>query len=103
MAAIKAMGGKCVRCGFADARALQFDHVEACGKARKGTLDICYDVLHGEAGGWIQLLCANCNWIKRWEAAEVPLRGQVQASPRKAGARRQQRVRLTHRIDGGNA
>lgn len=87
-AAIKALGGRCKFCGFDDARALQFDHIEACGSARKGTMEICYDIVHGETGGRIQLLCANCNWIKRWEQAEVPLRGPVQRAPRVLKPRR---------------
>lgn len=93
-AAVAAMGGVCCRCGFCDARALQIDHVTACGSKRIGTLDVCYQVLRGENLGAYQLLCANCNWIKRHEADEVPLRGAAPraARLRKRGYRQKPRV-----------
>lgn len=74
-AVIAVMGGCCVRCGFSDPRALQIDHIYGGGAQErkslmanaalyraivKDTIDMsCY-----------QLLCANCNWIKRDENKE---------------------------------
>jgi len=68
-AALEKLGGKCSRCGFTDSRALQIDHVNGGGKK---------EILRGWR--WIkkivtdptgyQLLCANCNWIKRHERGE---------------------------------
>ena len=77
-AMLAAMGGKCARCGFADERALQVDHVHGSGlrelKGRSGGPHTYYtkvlaSVLADE--GKYQLLCANCNWIKRAERREV--------------------------------
>lgn len=74
--ALAALGGICARCGFSDRRALQIDH-----KSGGGSKDI-------KARGWnrryqeiikdpgaallkLQVLCANCNWIKRDENHET--------------------------------
>jgi hypothetical protein len=94
-AAVSAMGGACRQCGFSDARALQIDHVTTCGaSSRNATLVICYEVLRGENLDAYQLLCANCNWIKRYEADEVPLRGPSPRAPRerKRGYKHKPRV-----------
>lgn len=67
---LRALGGKCVRCGFDDPRALQIDHVKGGGcnapfrEYRKAVKII------GALPGVYQLLCANCNWIKRAERNE---------------------------------
>ena|ERR1035437_270351 len=80
-AALSALGGKCIRCGFADSRALQIDHVWGGGLAelrvfgqhqsgyygRGGYLEHVIQEVHS---GKYQLLCANCNWIKRSELRE---------------------------------
>lgn len=76
MEALDLLGGPlCKRCGFADIRALQIDHVNGGG------------VKEHRAVGWghgvnrlviadsdrllkYQVLCANCNWIKRFENKE---------------------------------
>lgn len=65
------LGGKCARCGFSDVRALQVDHVNGDGwkQKRLDPLDIYVDVLRKNGAGY-QLLCANCNWIKRHENRE---------------------------------
>lgn len=79
------MGGKCKICGFADFRALQIDHVKGDGCIdRKERLKL-YKPLGGERRegfyrtvsksidnneNRFQLLCANCNWIKRVENRE---------------------------------
>ena len=79
----------CVRCGFSDTRALQIDHVQGDGfrERRAASIDFYLKVLtslqHGEQR--YQVLCANCNWIKRdedvtlaqmWKASTVPLEPQ---------------------------
>lgn len=75
-ATIEALGGKCVRCGFDDARALQIDHINGGGSKErkerkyKGAFNkhVLESFLEGEER--YQLLCANCNWIKREENDE---------------------------------
>jgi len=68
------LGEKCCRCGFSDSRALQIDHKNGGGSRE------------WKARGWkhlrtilenlndYQILCANCNWIKRHERGEVNTR-----------------------------
>lgn len=71
--AIAAFGGKCQKCGFADPRALQFDHKitgEGTALAKHGTKPSYYRRLMANKHH-IQLLCANCNWIKRYENGEL--------------------------------
>lgn len=75
-AVIEALGGKCVRCGFIDIRALQIDHINGGGSRErkeikfKGAFNkhVLRSFLKGE--NKYQLLCANCNWIKRFENNE---------------------------------
>jgi hypothetical protein len=72
---LKRLGGKC-KCGFTDPRALQIDHVNGGGAADKRGkgLDTYYrHVLDKIAAGSrdYQILCANCNWIKRAERGEA--------------------------------
>jgi hypothetical protein len=73
------LGGKCVRCGFTDPRALQIDHVRGDGwqeprvgtQRRKGGGGApYYRRVVADTTGRYQLLCANCNWIKRVENKE---------------------------------
>jgi hypothetical protein len=74
VAVIAYLGGECVRCGFSDWRALQIDHVFDDGHAERARLGpswygkIVRCILAGKGNGRYQLLCANCNWIKRFEA-----------------------------------
>ena len=74
-ASIAALGGKCIRCGFDDYRALQFDHVNSDGhlyRNARGSTSTYKSIAEGNYGGpEIQLLCSNCNWIKRCELGEV--------------------------------
>ena len=71
------LGEKCCRCGFNDPRALQFDHISGGGvRERKRTGNKRYHyrkILREMAQGVyrIQVLCANCNWIKRYENDET--------------------------------
>lgn len=77
LATLAALGGKCVRCGFDDYRALQIDHINGEGnKERKQSSaytgyqrKVLESFLRGE--NKYQLLCSNCNWIKRSENNEV--------------------------------
>ena len=76
-------GGQCAQCGYSDPRALQFDHVNGNGHyerkydysaatpSRASTENIARRVLDRIRRGELQLLCANCNWIKRVERNEV--------------------------------
>lgn len=76
-AALEAFGNKCNKCGFADKRALQIDHVSGNGnKERKETINVATfyrNVLKSflDNENKYQLLCANCNWIKRYENNEL--------------------------------
>lgn len=67
-AVIELLGGHCIQCGFSDVRALQVDHIHGGGtRERKNGISnsrlLMLDVMKTE--GKYQLLCANCNWIKR--------------------------------------
>lgn len=68
------LGGKCFRCPFSDERALQIDHVNGGGakeiREMKGIYykSVLKSVMNQE--GKYQILCANCNWIKRAENQE---------------------------------
>jgi hypothetical protein len=73
---IKLLGGKCVRCGFIDFRALQIDHVNGNGREHSKRYRNAYgmyramykEILNGSKE--YQCLCSNCNWIKRAENKE---------------------------------
>lgn len=72
---IALLGGKCSRCPFSDSRALQVDHINGGGaKERRtpgtrGSNGVTLKILSGHTDGY-QLLCANCNWVKRIENRE---------------------------------
>lgn len=70
------LGHTCSRCPFSDKRALQIDHIYGGGNQehKKIKNHICFlnKVLADEEGLY-QILCANCNWIKRHENDENPL------------------------------
>lgn len=60
-------GRKCKRCGFSDERVLQIDHVNGDGaKDLDKWAQFLRKVLNAPDGQY-QVLCANCNWIKRIE------------------------------------
>lgn len=74
---IQMLGGKCSACGFDDYRALQIDHVFSDGAKHRAKFkgqnksyykDIEKSINAGE--GKYQVLCANCNWIKKYEMNE---------------------------------
>jgi hypothetical protein len=73
---IKKLGGRCCRCGYEDYRALQVDHVKGDGRtkmvnlgARGSDPHYLHKVLK-DTSGEFQLLCSNCNQIKRYEFSE---------------------------------
>ena len=72
---LAALGGKCARCSFADRRALQVDHVDGGGLRelrhyKNRQYSYYLNIIHEAGSGKYQLLCANCNWIKRAERKE---------------------------------
>lgn len=62
------LGGKCIQCGFADYRALQVDHINGGGHAERKLqgydVNIVFRNVRDNRDKY-QLLCANCNVIKR--------------------------------------
>lgn len=70
---IEKLGGSCRKCGFTDIRALQIDHIEGGGTKKNKKLDWYkrYKVILNGDSKEVQLLCANCNWIKRYENKEL--------------------------------
>lgn len=74
MKLISYLGGKCVRCGFNDWHALQVDHINGNGlkelENKVGMKNTWFlrDIIKN--AGKYQLLCANCNWIKKYENNE---------------------------------
>lgn len=71
---LEKLGDKCVKCGFADKRALQIDHVNGGGKKEilsfNGQWRKYYRHVLEDTTGKYQCLCANCNWIKKTECKE---------------------------------
>ena len=64
------LGGKCMECGFSDYRALQIDHVNNNGYLeRKNDKRMVRPFVHliRDRIKQYQILCANCNQIKRKE------------------------------------
>lgn len=62
--------------GCTDRRLLQVDHVHGGGSGRTTRKDghlMMLDVLSGKYEGDFQILCSNCNWIKRHTNKEVPV------------------------------
>jgi len=74
-------GTKCVRCGFDDYRALQLDHLNGGGnddrrKLGGNDVEAAFYLKNPElAKRTLQILCANCNWIKKHEKKEHPKEG----------------------------
>jgi hypothetical protein len=69
---VRELGGKCA-CGFTDTRALQIDHINGGGgdDRRKfgGRWRLFYEYVAANPLKF-QILCANCNAIKRIENSE---------------------------------
>jgi len=83
---IEALGSKCScqggncwhdsACGITDIRCLQLDHINGDGAADRRRLKstglVSYYYRHlDEAKEKLQVLCANCNWVKRHNNHEV--------------------------------
>jgi len=77
---INRLGGKCMNCGIDDFRVLQIDHIYGEGKKDRkerfeGSPLKYYKFLLTKPLEEIkltyQILCSNCNWIKRHENNEV--------------------------------
>lgn len=71
------LGDSCKNCGFSDKRALQIDHINGHGTKQrefvKGSSLYRQILKEIRAGSQeYQILCANCNWIKRFENNENP-------------------------------
>jgi hypothetical protein len=82
-AAITAYGGKCIRCGFADVRSLHIDHVNGGGhKHRKTTSTrmLLFWLKKNNYPKIFQILCANCNSIKRFEECGFSIPGSYNGS-----------------------
>lgn len=74
ISALMFLGGRCEHCGFNDARALQFDHINGDGAKHRREMighsswqSSTAVLKHPEM---FQVLCANCNWIKRYDKQE---------------------------------
>ena len=71
---LEVLGGACIVCSFSDVRALQVDHVNGGGHhaRRKLKQSTARQLLKAivQSPNEFQLLCANCNWIKRCERRE---------------------------------
>lgn len=74
------LGEACKHCGFSDIRALQIDHVFGGGNAERKKFGSAQPKLYkrvlADTEGKYQLLCANCNWIKRYENKEAIYNGR---------------------------
>lgn len=71
---LELMGNKCVTCGFNDWRALQIDHINGGGSKVRDGQGLYRNLLQletPELNNKYQLLCANCNFIKRYSNNEL--------------------------------
>ena len=65
------VGDRCVGCGLTDIRVLEFDHIANDGSTDRSRFKgarpmLMYYVGHPEeARSKLQMLCRNCNWLKR--------------------------------------
>ena len=83
MSVLEILGLSCIQCGFSDIRALQIDHVNGNGFKERKTERVTGNpykvmlkkVIDGSKD--YQVLCANCNWIKKVENKELPNKKQV--------------------------
>lgn len=75
--ALCVLGGKCVVCGITDTRMLQIDHIEAAFAIEDRALGRVQHKLYNfvrvmrkAARQRYQVLCANHNWLKRYDRRE---------------------------------
>lgn len=63
------LGGKCAWCGYGNPVALQIDHVDGGGskirRAGQNWYKFYKEIIGGTHPHRVQLLCANCNMVKR--------------------------------------
>jgi hypothetical protein len=81
--AFELLGNKCTKCGWTDRRALQIDHIEAIGDAKRRELNHRGRILYREVKAdptKYQILCANCNWIKRAENNELKFKSDTRST-----------------------
>ena len=72
-AVVSLYGAVCAHCGFTDIRALQLDHKFGNGAYERKKLKLAGSSLYRRVlqnPDEYQLLCANCNWIKKVENNE---------------------------------
>ena len=71
---VQLLGGCCVRCGYSDARALDFDHAQPSTKSFNICLNLHQplELLETEVKK-CQLLCANCHRVKTLEDNDYAL------------------------------
>lgn len=72
---IQILGGKCIKCGFSNIKALQIDHINGGGNKdlnRTSSSGYLHKVIRSfkNKENKYQLLCANCNQIKKVENNE---------------------------------
>jgi hypothetical protein len=86
-AALAVLGDKCVRCGFTDKRALQIDHIRGGGNKErreggKTQIQLYRWIVANvpSAKAKFQILCANHNWIKRFENKEFAYYGRPESN-----------------------
>lgn len=71
-AAYNVLGNKCTKCPETDFRVLQIDHRDGKGSRHRRKCN-GYDKLYRDVVKHperFQILCANCNWRKRWDQIE---------------------------------
>ena len=63
---------KCAKCGFSDTRALSFDHINGGGRKHRKEVGgrIWYWLIKNNYPDGYQILCMNCQFIKRTEQRE---------------------------------
>lgn len=73
------LGNSCTSCGISDVRVLQIDHINGGGYSERKRVTgitsryklVIESVQRGE--NKYQLLCANCNWIKKYDENQVKI------------------------------
>lgn len=67
------LGHVCVKCGFSDKRALCIDHLNGGGYSELRSMSVFkyYNKVLNDTTNSYQILCHNCNWIKKRENNEV--------------------------------